>query len=163
MNHVNKIALIFFTVLIVSCSSISPSIDEDTLVKIETSGCYGECPIFIVIVKKNGELTYEGLKHVHVKGIKSAVLSKEAVSSIEAELVESKFFKMQSKLHSGSWNCFVSATDHSYILIEASIKNRKKAVSTYTGCDSEQVNKIIDLATYIGKVTEISRWVNQNP
>jgi hypothetical protein len=162
MNFVKKLVFIFLALLIVSCSSIPPSIDSDILVKMKTSACYGECPIYTVAVKKNGELTYEGLEYVSVKGVKSAILPKESIALIEAELIKAKFLKMQSKLHSGSWGCFISATDHSYILVEASIKNKKKAVSTYTGCQSEQVNKIIELESYLKKITEISEWVEKN-
>jgi len=163
MNYCKKITSIFLAFLIVSCSSIAPSIDENILIKMEKSACYGKCPIYTVIVKKNGELAYEGKEYVSVEGVKSSVISKESLTLIEEELVKTKFLSMQSKLHSGSWNCFVSATDHSYILIEASVKNNRKAVSTYTGCNSEQVSKVIELAAFIEKTTEISKWVKQNP
>lgn len=163
MNYGKKLFFVFLPLLIVSCSPIAPSIDRDTLVKMKTSACYGECPIYTVIVKKNGQLNYEGLEYVSVKGTKSAILSEETIASIEAELIKIKFLKMQSKLHSGNWGCFMSATDHSYILIEASIKNRRKAVSTYTGCQSEQVDKIIDLENYIEQITEISEWIHKKP
>ena len=163
MNYGNKLSFVFFALLIMSCSSITPSIDSETLVRMKTSACYGECPIYTVVVKKNGELNYEGLEYVSVKGSKSAILSKQSVASIEEKLIKVKFLKMQSKLHSGNWGCFISATDHSYILIEASIKNKRKAVSTYIGCQSEQVDKVIELANYIEQVTEISKWVEQKP
>ncbi len=163
MYYGNKLSFVFMTSLIASCSSIAPSIDSETLVKMKTSACYGECPIYTVVVKRNGELNYQGLEYVSVKGSKSAILSKESVASIEEKLIKIKFLNMQSKLHSGNWGCFISATDHSYILIEASIKNKRKAVSTYTGCQSEQVYKIIELANYIERITEISEWVEQKP
>lgn len=163
MNYIKKLVFVLLAFSIASCSSITPSIDSDTLLKMKTSACYGECPIYTVAVKKNGELTYEGLEYVSLKGTKTAILPKESIALIEAELIKTKFLKMQSKLHSGSWSCFISATDHSYILIEASVKNRKKAVSTYTGCQSDQVNKVIELANYLEKITEISEWVEQKP
>jgi len=162
MHCSKKLILLLTTFLIVSCSSIPVSIDDDTLVKLERTACYGKCPIYTVVVKKNGEVKYEGRKYVSVKGIQTATLSKESIASIEAKLMKTKFLKMRSNLDSGSWGCFISRTDHSYIIIEGSVKNKRKAVSTYLGCDSEQVETVFELANYIDKITETSEWVESN-
>ena len=162
MNYMRSLTFVFLTFSIASCSHIAPSIDSDVLVKLERTACYGECPIYTVAVKKNGEVQYEGHDYVSVSGTRTAILSKESVTLIESELIRSKFIKMKSKHHSGSWGCFMSATDSSYIIIEGSIKNKRKAVSTYTGCDSDQVNAVIKLANYIDKIAETSKWVEKN-
>jgi len=162
MNRSKNLILLLSAFLIVSCSSIPVSIDRDTLVKLERTACYGKCPIYTVVVKKNGRVKYEGREYVSVKGIQTATLSKESVASIEAKLIKTKFLKMKSNLDSGSWGCFISRTDHSYIVIEGSVKNMRKAVSTYLGCDSEQVETVFELANYIDKIAETSKWVEAN-
>jgi hypothetical protein len=159
MKESNKVILMLTTFLVASCSSIAPTIDNKTLVKLKRTACYGSCPIYTVIVKKNGVVEYEGYEHVSVKGFQTEILPKETVALIEAELIKVKFLKMKSQLDSGSWGCFVSATDHSRILIEGFVKNRKKVVSTYLGCDSKQVDRAINLANYIDNAVGTSKWV----
>jgi len=141
---------------------MAPSIDNDVLVKLERTACLGECPVYTVVVRKNGELIYDGREYVFVLGSKTAILSKESIASIESELVRVEFLKLKSQLHPASWGCFISATDHSYIIIEGAVKNKIKAVSTYTGCDAEQVHTVTELESYIEKVTGISKWIEED-
>ncbi len=153
--------LIFLSLLftILSCSNLTPTIGTDVLVKLNRTSCHGDCPVYTIEVKKNGDITYEGTEYVKTLGIRSASISKNAVLSIEAELSKAEFTSMQSELHPGGWGCFISATDHRYIVIEATLGNKTKAVSTYTGCDAEQVKAAIKLADYIDQATEASKWI----
>jgi hypothetical protein len=162
MNRTKNLILILTTFLFVSCSSTPISIDGDTVVKLQRSACFGKCPIYTVAVKKNGEVIYEGHKYVFVEGIQTAVLSKESIASIEDQLIKYKFLKMTSNLSPGARGCSIFATDHSYILIEGAVKNKRKAISTYLGCNSEQVESAIELASQIDKIAETSKWVETN-
>ena len=150
------------TYFIVSCSTLPITIDDQTLVKLKRTACLGECPVYTVVVKKNGEVIYDGNEYVFVKGIHTAMLSKDSIASIESELINSRFLKMKPNLDRGGWGCFIFRTDHSYIIIEGNIKNRSKSVSTYLGCDSEQVDTVVGLAKYIDKIAETSKWVKAN-
>lgn len=148
-----------FLLSILSCSKLPPTIGHDVLVKLNRTECHGDCPVYTIEVKKNGDVTYEGTDYVKTMGIRSASISKNAVLSIESELTKAEFTSMQSELHPGGWGCFISATDHSYIVIEATVGNKTKAVSTYTGCDAEQVKTANELADYIDLTTEASKWI----
>lgn len=152
---------------IVSCSTLTPTIGIDVLVKLERSGCLGDCPVYSLEIKKNGDVTFEGIAYVKALGIHRASMSKDAVLSIESALTKAKFTSMQSDLHPVGWGCFIAATDHSYIVIQATISNKTKAVSTYTGCDAKQVNTAIKLADEIDRITEATKWIEgltpQNP
>ncbi|WP_049629484.1 DUF6438 domain-containing protein [Cellvibrio sp. pealriver] len=159
MDFYKKLVLTIVSLLLFSCASITPTIDNETVVKLKRTACYGRCPVYTVIVKANGAVEYEGYEYVSAKGFQTASLPKESIDLIKAELLKANFFKMKSNLDSGSWGCFVSATDSSYILIESSIQNRRKAVSVYLGCDSKQVYEVISLANYIDQVIGTSKWV----
>ena len=148
-----------FLLSILSCSKLQPTIGHDVLVKLNRTACHGDCPVYTIEVKKNGDVTYKGTDYVKTLGIRSASISKNAVLSIESELTKAEFTSMQSELHPGGWGCFISATDHRYIVIEATLGNKTKAVSTYTGCDAEQVKAAIKLADYIDQATEASKWI----
>jgi len=162
MNTTRKYILIIGTFIIVSCSTLPSTIDDDTLVKLERTACFGECPVYTLVIKKDGRVEYEGHEYVFVKGRQTSILKKESVENIEAELVNSKFLKMKSQLDAGSFGCFIVATDHSYIIIEGSLEKRKKAVSTYLGCNSKQVDAVIELAKYIDDVAGTSKWVEES-
>lgn len=144
---------------IIACSEITPTISNDVLVKLERSGCLGDCPVYSLEIKKNGDVTFEGIEYVKALGIHKSSISKDAVLSIESALTKAKFTTMQSDLHPVGWGCFVAATDHSYMVIQATIKNKTKAVSTYTGCDAKQVSAAIKLADEIDRIAEAAKWI----
>lgn len=156
-----KLFVLLTMYLLVSCSSVPASIDNQVLVKLKRTACHGECPVYEVVIKKNGDVEYEGAENVAIKGIQFSRVSMDAVALIEAELIRTKLLKMKANLNRGGWGCFLYRTDHSYIVIEAAVKNRLKAVSTYLGCDSKQVDVVADLADYIDKIATTSQWVKE--
>jgi hypothetical protein len=160
MPFVSKTIFILVAFLIISCSSFAPTIDNETLVKLERTACKGYCPVYTVTIKKNGIVEYEGMEHVSVKGIQTATIPTTSLELIEAELLKSGFLKMKPRLDTGSWGCFIYMTDQIHIIIEGSIKNRKKAVLTYLGCDSNQVKSVVELARFIDKAVGTSKWVD---
>ena len=161
MGFYNKLIFASAFFVLASCSTTTPTIDNDTVVKLKRTACYGSCPVYTVSVKANGVVEYEGHEYVAFKGFQTASLPKESVEQIEKELIKVKFLKMKSHLDSGSWGCFISATDSSHIIIEGIVKNKKKAVSTYIGCESKQVDEVISLANYIDQVAGTSKWVKE--
>ncbi len=161
MEFYKKLIFASVSLMLASCSTTTPTIDNETVVKLKRTACYGSCPVYTVSVKANGLVEYEGHEYVSIKGFQTANLPIESVELIEKELIKVKFLKMKSHLDSGSWGCFISATDSSHIIIEGSIKNRKKAVSTYLGCESKQVDEVIILANYIDQVIGTSKWVKE--
>ncbi len=163
MRYLKCLISVVLPMFILSCSTMKPSIDSDVLVKLKRTACLGQCPIYSVVVKKNGELTYDGSWHVFVEGVKSKVLSKESLVAIEAELIKADFFELTSLLHPQSWGCLMPKTDQNYIIIESRVGNKVKAVSTYTGCDSEQVRTVRGLADEIDKITGIAQWIKESP
>ncbi|GGW74272.1 DUF6438 domain-containing protein [Alishewanella tabrizica] len=161
MDFYKKLIFASVSWLLASCSTTTPTIDNETVVKLKRTACFGNCPVYTVSVKANGVVEYEGNEYVSIKGFQTGNLPKESVELIEKKLIKVKFLKMKSHLDSGSWGCFISATDSSYILIEGLVKNRKKAVSTYLGCESKQVYEVINLAEYIDQVVGTSKWVKE--
>ena len=161
MDFYNKLIFASAFFVLASCSTTTPTIDNDTVVKLKRTACYGSCPVYTVSVKANGVVEYEGHEYVAFKGFQTASLPKESIEQIEKELIKVKFLKMKSHLDSGSWGCFISATDSSHIIIEGTVKNKKKAVSTYLGCESKQVDEVRSLAHYMDQVAGTSKWVKE--
>jgi Domain of unknown function (DUF6438) len=159
MNIKTGLMLILSAFMFASCSSLPPTIDNDTLVKLEQTACYGECPVFQVGVKKDGTVVFEGIEYVASKGLHTKTLSKEKLDQIEIALKSAKFTSFRSNLDTGTWGCISYKTDHSRIIIEASINNKRKAVLTYLGCNSKQVDDVIDLSKKIETIIGLSEWV----
>lgn len=163
-NFLSVRTVVYIGVLlsIISCSKMTPTISKNVLVKLERTGCLGDCPIYTIEIKKNGDVTYEGIDYVKVIGVRKTSIHQDSVLLIESELSKAEFANMQSELHPGGWGCFISATDHSYIVIEGAVGKTIKAVSTYTGCDSEQVKLANKLADFIDRISDASNWIEQN-
>jgi hypothetical protein len=159
MNIKPSLLLILSAFTFASCSTLPPTIDSDTLVKLEQTACNGECPVYQVEVKKDGTVIFEGIEYVEAKGMHTKTLSKEKLDQIEIALKSAKFTSLKSNLDRGTWGCLGYQTDHSSIIMEASIKNKRKAVLTYLGCNSKQVDAVIDLSKNLKAIIGLSEWI----
>lgn len=159
MNIKTSLLLMLSAFTLASCSTLPPTIDNDTLVKLEQTACHGECPVYQVEVKKDGAVIFEGIKYVEAKGTQTKTLSREMLDQIELALKSAKFTGFKSNLDRGAWGCLGYQTDHSSIIIEASINNKRKAALTYLGCNSKQVDDVIDLSKKIEAIIDLSEWV----
>jgi Domain of unknown function (DUF6438) len=159
MNTKTSLLLILSAFTFSSCSTLPPTIDNDTLIKLEKTACHGECPVYQVGVKKDGTVVFEGIEYVASEGTHTKMLSKEELDQIELVLKSAKFTSFRSNLDTGAWGCISYKTDHSRIIIEASTNNKRKVVLTYLGCNSKQVDDVIDLSKKINAIIGLSEWV----
>jgi len=66
-------------------------------VKLETSGCFGSCPIYSIIISADGTVEYTGTGFVEFKGTRKGVINKWYVEQLFDFVDDVKFFDFRDK------------------------------------------------------------------
>jgi hypothetical protein len=69
----------------------------DTLVFMERSPCFGNCPVYSVLILDNGQGTYHGKKFVEKQGVFTFKLQKEELLQIHNMANEIDIFSLKDK------------------------------------------------------------------
>lgn len=65
--------------------------EKNTLLSIRKTPCFGECPVYSVKVDKEGNVTYNGVDYVLVKGIQEFKLTEEQLKELNEKLIKKGF------------------------------------------------------------------------
>lgn len=80
---------------------IPKGIDENLLVRLQRTACFGKCPVFTVEIFRDGKVTYSGVAHVKKRGQYEAVVELDVIKKIQKRAKEINFFKMSDKYPKG--------------------------------------------------------------
>lgn len=64
----------------------------DTFVQIQKTPCMGACPEYSAAILYNGQIIYNGVQNVKVKGKKKAQLTNEQLNQIELSIQQTNYF-----------------------------------------------------------------------
>ncbi len=101
---------------IASCS-VNPQ-KKGNLIRIEKTPCRGECPTYIIAIKKDKTIHYKGIKNVSFKGEKEYSLTEEQFQDLENKLAGYSFENYSSS-YGGTY------TDISYTILTVPSKTIK--------------------------------------
>lgn len=65
--------------------------EKNNLLRITKTQCFGDCPVYTVSIDKEGNVVYNGVKYVLVKGIQKFALSKEQLQELNEKLTKKDF------------------------------------------------------------------------
>jgi hypothetical protein len=132
----------------------SHPIPWDTIIRLERGGCGGECPSYSVELYANGDVVYQGRRHVDWIGRTGGeVLSREELSRLVKRFEEVKFFSMLPYEMPCAAGSFPTAT------IEAQIDGERHRVTRSYRCRSEREREHFDeLADEIDAVARSRQW-----
>ncbi|MFV0247889.1 MAG: DUF6438 domain-containing protein [Tenacibaculum sp.] len=87
---------------------------ENTLVSLRKTACFGDCPVYEVLIDKQGKLIYKGLKYVSKTGVHKFDLTETELKTLKEKLVKENF-KNFKELYDNSEIMDLSST---YIVFE---------------------------------------------
>lgn len=131
------------------CTSPFAGFDEPSLSR---SSCYGLCPVYVVSVKRTGEVTFTGRQNVKAIGTFTDHISREGIAALDEALAGVDFFKIEEI------ECSAYATDNPSITIEVRRGSRVKRVSYYLGCKSGLGSELERLAETVDEVANVQQW-----
>ena len=91
----NAILMILISFLIYSCSVPKTITEEDLLIEMKRTPCYGSCPVYTLKIDKKGKGLFEGVKNVEKIGRFSFSLSQDELMELENAFQQVDFYKLK--------------------------------------------------------------------
>ena len=136
------------------------AIDDATLndVKItfERTGCYGDCPSYVLTVSGDGTVTYVGTNNVKLKGAQQSKVKSEVVKKLVAEFARADFLSISNDYTTRQCHC-TFCTDMPSAITTIEVKGTKHTVDHYYGCRCAP-KALFDLETAIDKTLNVEQW-----
>ena len=91
--------LIYITVLLVlySCAATKNYTQENILLSMKKSGCYGPCPVYEMKIYKNGFVALTAEEHLDLKGEFYTKLPGSTLKALVTKFKEAGFFEMEDQ------------------------------------------------------------------
>jgi hypothetical protein len=129
-----------------------PVAQEEIIIKLERTACFGTCPVYSVTIDEEGTVIYEGVDHVQTKGTKVTTISADAVNQLISEFEKADYYS----LNDSYTNFNVSDMPSANTLI--SIGDRTKAIKHYHG-DRSAPEKLTELENKIDEIVNSAQWI----
>jgi len=135
----------------------TPSFD---LIELKRTSCFGICPEYSIIVRKNGGVEYNGVTGVKIKGQISTTISPVDLAFLNLAVNRLQLAKLKDSYLTESDGCEEVWTDHPSIVIRIEYGDLKKSVTAYLGCYGlTTIKRLSWLADTIDETTRSNRWV----
>ena len=90
----NLIVILIFS-MSVSCAGIQHDASSP-VIQLTKKRCLGKCPVYDLMIYKNGLVTYNGIDHVKKKGIYQFSISSEKIQKLNKLFVDSGFKEIEN-------------------------------------------------------------------
>ena len=136
--------------LILSCSSAQPSIklsENNPVISLERSACYGKCPAYTLTLFGNGKAIYKGESNVEKMGTHTATISESDILLLVKEFEKVKFFELKNVYDA-------MVTDIPTYTVKYTLNGTSKTVADRFGAP----NELRDLERKIDEIADKLQW-----
>ena len=95
---------------------------------IERTPCYGLCPTYRITISRTGEVQYEGIAHVAVKGAASAQLGDAELQQLISAVNDADFFALRDSYVDELDGCPTVWTDNASVIITVKAVGQRKTI-----------------------------------
>lgn len=71
-------------------------IDDNLIVRIQKTACFGKCPVFTVEIYRDGKAVYSGVAYTKRKGRFETTIEKEFIQKIHNKAADANFWKLKN-------------------------------------------------------------------
>jgi hypothetical protein len=133
---------------------------EGSLVTLERTPCYGECPVYQVSIAGDGAVEFAGKRFVAHLGLATAKVSSERVDSLLRALETGGYFGFADLYVAGSPACGYYAADAPTVITSVTAGGRTKTIRHDYGCAGAPA-ALIRLERLIDEVAGTGRWTGR--
>jgi len=126
----NAILIILVSFLFYSCWGTKTITEEDLLIEMKRTPCYGSCPVYTIKIDKKGKGLFEGIENVEKTGRFSFSLSQDELIEFENAFQEIDFYLLRN-----IYDAQVSDLPTTYITYNKDGKRKK--IMDYYGAPAE--------------------------
>jgi hypothetical protein len=102
--------------------TVEPKVDNNLLVSLQRTPCFGQCPVFKIQLFNDGKVVYEGKAHCKRMGTYKAVASTELIKAIQQKANEIKYLSFEERYPKGESMITDIPTTISYIKVGSDSK-----------------------------------------
>ena len=121
-------------------------------VTLERTACYGSCPIYKIVVKGDGTVTYDGERFVKLTGHHAGTLPPERLAELAAAFDKAGYFRFED-----AYTAY-NVTDHPSAVTSYKDAARSKRIDHYHG-DRSAPRELTALEDEIDRVVGTDRWI----
>ena len=130
LKVINAYLIVFVFLNMLSCTGTTKISDDQLLIKMEKTACYGSCPVYTIMIDQKGNALFEGVENTEHIGLYSFRLNKKQLELLRSYFSQAGFFDMEDKYHA-----FV--TDLPTIYVTYHSDGKKKKIMDYYGAPQE--------------------------
>jgi len=125
--------------------------DDEPVITLERTACFGMCPIYTVSIYADGTVEYNGADQVDVMGEQTANIGAEAVTELLQVIEDAGYFEWDDE-YTG-----MTVTDQSTVITSATIDGETKTITHYLG-DGDAPLALGFLENWIDIAAGTSAW-----
>ena len=129
---------------------------REVTIAMERTGCYGNCPSYVVTIKGDGTVEYVGKDNVSVKGARQSTIQLETLKKLMSDFASAGFLSISNDYSGDHCKCGY-CTDMPTAITTLQVKETKHSVTHYYGCRCAP-RSLFGLETAIDKSANVEQW-----
>jgi Domain of unknown function (DUF6438)/Ankyrin repeats (3 copies) len=140
-----------------SATAQGSDIPPDTMIRLERTSCFGECPIYTVTIDARGTVTYEGDRFVRAVGLQTARIAPAVVATLLASAERIHFFDLRDayRVIENPDGTLMMVTDLPTTFVTITVNGRTKRVEDYFGAP----DGLAEFELEIDEAARTKRWI----
>src|SRR4051794_20123419 len=122
------------------------------VITLERGGCFGPCPVYVVSIDGDGNVTYKGKQFVAVKGTREGKASLQDVAALLRAFDAVDFESLRDDYHA-------RITDYPTYIVTLSRNGHTKHVTDYAGLADGMPRAVSDIEEQIDRIAHTEQWV----
>jgi hypothetical protein len=110
----------------------------------ERKGCYGQCPIYVLDVRADGSVIFEGKGYTEVIGRAESRITQSQLDDLLREVRNTDIFGLRDSYETSADGCPSEATDMPSVVLSVRVNDREKNIFHYHGCLEASELKSVD-------------------
>lgn len=95
----NGLLVLSITSVLTACTGSYPLTDDEIVIELQRTPCYGSCPVHTIKIGKNGKGLYEGVRNSEYTGTYRFRLTTEEMARLERSFENTGFFDLEDRYY----------------------------------------------------------------